>query len=371
MTKETNNQPAAWQEALQESARRVRAVFKSVPEWMGHAGPQAELVLSTRIRLARNLTDYAFPCRARAEDLLRAGDEVCAAIAATKVLPAPVFLDLARLARGDRAVLVERRLISPVMKKEYLGARVVFGAGELASIMINEEDHLRLQTFQAGSNLAATWQAMQQLDHELGAHLEYAFRPPFGFLTSCPTNTGTGLRASLLMHLPALSLLKQMESIAKEFLKRGITVRGFYGEGTEATGSLYQISNQVTLGRSEDQILALVQEVANFVIEFEQKARAQLLGKQKYAIEDKVWRTYGILRYARRLSSVEFFNLLSILRLGGDLHLLRAWPPELLNRLMLITQPYHLRKLHKTALAAEKRDEMRARLVQEVLALTD
>lgn len=371
MNKETNEPAASWQEALQNSSRRVRSVFKSVPKWMGRAGAHADLFLSTRIRLARNLAHYSFPIRATTEDLLHVGDETCEAIAAVKVLPAPVFLDLTRLSRADRALLVERRMISPALKKEFRGARVVFGAGECASIMINEEDHLRLQTFQAGLDIAGAWRAMQKLDDELGAHLEYAFRPPFGYLTSCPTNTGTGMRVSLLMHLPALSLLKQMETIAKEFSKRGITVRGFYGEGTEAVGSLYQISNQVTLGRSEEHILVLVEEVANFMIEFEQKAREQLLAKQKSALADKVWRAYGLLRYARQLSSAEFLNLLSLLRLGGEMQLLKGWPPELLNRLMLITQPYHLQKLHKAAPSAEKRDEVRARLVQEILALKE
>lgn len=370
-SKEKSESHASWREGLQNSSRRMRALCQSVPRWMGHAGPQSDLVLSTRIRLARNLANYFFPLQAGAEDLQRVGDEACEAIAALKVLPAPSFLDLAKLSRNDRALLVERRMISPAMKKEYQGSRVVFGAGEITSIMINEEDHLRLQTFQAGLNIPDAWRAMQKLDDELGAQLEYAFRPPYGHLTSCPTNTGTGMRVSLLMHLPALSLLKQMETIAKEFSKRGITVRGYYGEGTEAVGSLYQISNQVTLGRSEEHILMLVEEVANFMIEFEQKAREQLLEKQKSTLEDKIWRTYGLLRYARQLSSVEFLNLLSVLRLGGDLRLLRGWPSEVLHRLMLITQPHHLQKLNKTAPSAEKRDEVRAQMVREILVLQE
>lgn len=371
MPRENQKPPGSWREALQDSSRRMQAVYKSVPRWMSHAGPHADLVLSTRIRLARNLALYPFPVRASAVHLQRVAEEACETIAALQSLPAPSFLDLTRLSRAERALLVERRLISPVLKKEYHSSRVVFGAGEFLSIMINEEDHLRLQAFQAGCNLEAAWRAMSKLDEELGAHLEYAFRPPFGFLTSCPTNTGTGMRASVLMHLPALALLKQMDGIAKEFSKRGITVRGFYGEGSEAVGGLYQISNQVTLGRSEEHILALVEEVAKFMIEFEQKAREQLLAKQKPGLEDQVWRAYGLLRYARQLSSTEFLRLLSIVRLGSDLDLLRRWPPELLNRLMLIAQPHHLQKLHKTGPSAEKRDQVRARMVQEVLALRD
>ncbi len=366
MPKKTNE---PWREGLKSSAHRILPVFKSVPKWTAAAGPQAELVLSTRIRLARNLASYPFPVRATSEEMARVGDEACEAIAALHVLPAPVFLDLARLNRFDRALLVERRMISPYLKKAYEGSRVVFGAGEFASIMINEEDHLRLQSFQAGLNIPAAWRAMQKLDDELSLHLEYAFRPPFGFLTSCPTNTGTGMRVSLLMHLPALALLKQMDTIAKEFSKRGITVRGFYGEGSEALGNLYQISNQVTLGRSEEHIMALAEEVAKFMIEFEQKAREQLLTKQKSTLEDQIWRAYGIMRYARQLTSVELLKLLSILRLGSDLKLLQSWPPEWLNRLMLLTQPHHLQKLHKTGPSSEKRDEARARFVQEMLKL--
>ena len=370
MKPSSNNLPE-WESSLLHSAQQVHDLSLTLPQWIEKNGPRGEIVFSTRIRLARNLAKYKFPSLAGAPELSTVSDQVCAAIAGTDILAQPKFLEMDYLGDLDRLVLVERRLASPALAERKGSARVILGAGEYASIMTNEEDHLRLQSFQPGLEVRAAWQKLEHLDEALGSRLDYAFSPKFGFLTACPTNTGTGMRVSLLVHLPALMILQEMEKISRKFAKMGLTIRGFYGEGTEVIGNVFQISNQLTLGCSEDDTLSLLEQVAEQLITLEQKARERLLADKKLHLEDKVWRTYGVLRYARSLSSGEFLNFLSFIRLGLDLKILTGWSESLLHELMLVTQPGHMQKWYKAGRSAEKRDRLRAEMVKSKLQIAE
>ncbi len=359
-----------WESSLLNSAQQVQDLSLTIPLWVEKRGPHSEIVFSTRIRLARNLAKHFFPSSAPAAELTTVSDEVCAAVSKSGALTQPTFVEMDYLAQLDRLVLVERRLASPALADRKGSARIILGAGEYASIMTNEEDHLRLQSFQSGLSVRAAWQKLERIDEELSNHLDYAFSQQLGFLTACPTNTGTGMRVSVLVHLPALVLLDQMGKTSRKFAKLGLTIRGFFGEGTEVIGNVFQISNQLTLGCSEDDTLGLIEQVAEQLIELEQKARAQLLADKKLNLEDKVWRIYGVLRYARSLSSGEFLNFLSLIRLGLDLKILTGWSETLLQELMLVTQPGHMQKWHKASRVTEKRDKLRADIVKNKLKLT-
>ncbi len=365
-----NNLPE-WESSLLHSAQQVHDLSLTLPQWVEASGPHADIVFSTRVRLARNLAKYKFPSLAGAPELTSVSDQVCAAVANADVLMQPQFVEMDYLGDLDRLVLVERRLASPALAERKGSARVILGAGEYSSIMTNEEDHLRLQSFQPGLDVRTAWQKLERLDDELSSRLDYAFSPQFGFLTACPTNTGTGMRVSLLVHLPALMILQEMEKTSKKFAKMGLTIRGFYGEGTEVIGNVFQISNQLTLGCSEDDTLGLLEQVAEQLIALEQKARERLLADRKLNLEDRVWRTYGVLRYARSLSSGEFLNFLSFIRLGLDVKILTGWSTALLLELMLVTQPGHMQKCFKAGRSAEKRDRLRAEMVKSKLRLID
>jgi protein arginine kinase len=293
--------------------------------------------------------------------------EVYRVIAPSQLLGQPMFLDMQKLSKLDRKFLVERRLISPPYAESTKPAMLVIGEAEYLSVMVNEEDHLRIQSIQPGLNVEEAWRLIAQLDDELGEALDYAFTDQFGYLTACPTNTGTGMRVSLFVHLPALAMLEEIEKVLGKLAPSEITVRGFYGEGTEVVGNIFQISNQLTLGRTDDSIVKRMEEVAQKLLSLESDARERLLNGQKLRVEDKVFRTIGILQQARMLSSLEFLSLLSNLRLGMDAGLLGD-QRGLLNELMVILQPAHLQKTYREAQDDERRDVRRAHLVREKMA---
>jgi len=237
--------------------------------------------------------------------------------------------------------------------------------------MINEEDHLRLQAILPGLQVKEAWSRVSALDDELGTGLSYAHSAKWGYLTACPTNTGTGLRASVLIHLPALVLTEHMERVLRGLTQMSFTVRGFYGEGTNAVGNLFQISNQTTLGRTEEEIVDGLIRVTRLLIEYERDAQEVLLTDAASQVEDKVWRAFGLLSYARVLSSQEFMNLLSAVRLGCSLALIKDIPSSFMNQLMISTQPSHLQAEAGQELNPEGRDVRRAALVrQRIAALT-
>jgi len=313
--------------------------------WLSGGGAESEIVLSTRVRLARNLQGFPFPVRAGREDLARILERARAAIEAAASLSGSEIWTVDSLEPRDREILLERHLVSrELLERASEGpshAALVLSEDDAIGVMVNEEDHLRLQAFGAGFALEDTWRRVDRLDEELGALLPFAFHHELGFLTSCPTNVGTGLRASVLIHLPGLVLTKEINKVLEGISQVGLTYRGFHGEGSEVVGNLFQLSNQTTLGKTEEDLVEHLARVTGKVIEYERSARSVLLREAPTVLEDKVWRAYGILRTSRSLSTVEMLNLLSGLRLGVSLKLLPTPRVETLNEILVLGQTAH------------------------------
>ncbi len=339
--------------------------------WLDASGPHSDVVLSTRVRIARNLQGRAFGHRASADDGGAVLDSVRTALDTVPMLHGASLLELDALAPRTRRILHERRVIS----RELMGSKerprpaaaVALAATRPLSIMLNEEDHLRVQSIVSGLDLHQGWSITDQLDDELGAELPYAYHPEFGFLTSCPTNVGTGLRASVLVHLPALVLIKEIGGVLESLTQVGLTFRGLYGEGSEVVGNFFQVSNQTTLGRSEEELIDHLQRMVEQVIQHEHHARQVLIRDAPQVTADKLWRAYGLLRYSRALSFEETMNLLSAVRLGASLKLLPGLRVYTLNKIMIFTQPAHLEEAADRALTPEECDAHRAAFVRGVL----
>jgi len=355
--------------------RDATSVPSSGLEWLDASGPHADIVLSTRIRLARNLAGLHFGLRASDADRQSVLDAARAAADGAPVLRDGVALEIAKLRGGARQVLLERHLVS----RELVGgdggvaeppphAALLLGAGESVGVMVNEEDHLRLQSLQSGFRLHEAWRLADTLDEQLGLRLRYAFHSEYGFLTSCPTNVGTGLRASVLMHLPGLVLTQEIAKVLEGIGQVGLTFRGLYGEGSEVVGNFFQISNQTTLGKSEEELIDHLEQVVQRVIQYERQARAVLQRDAPQVIEDKVWRAYGLLRYARTLSFDEAMNLLSGVRLGVSLKLLPNVSVYTLNQIMIFAQSAHLEHSAGRPLSATESDVHRAEYVRRTLS---
>jgi protein arginine kinase len=329
----------------------------------------AEIVISSRIRLARNLAGFPFLSRctdAQREDIERLVRE---AIDKTDLARDVFYVDIDQADDLDRLVLVERHLISR-QHAEAEGSRgVVISSTERVALMTNEEDHLRMQVLRSGMRLEELWQEVNRIDDMLGGHLEYAFHPRFGYLTACPTNTGTGIRVSVMLHLPALKLVGEIEKVFRAARDMHLAIRGLYGEGTEATGDFYQISNQITLGKSEEEIIQdFMNGVVPRVVEYEKQARAALLKERVSILDDKVWRAYGTLCSARCISAEESLSHLSHLRMGVNLGRLDEVALNTVNELFQLTQPGHLQKIRGSRLSGEARSVARADLIRQRLA---
>jgi len=339
--------------------------------WLEASGPGSHLVVSTRVRLARNLQSHRFATRSDVPEREAILAAVEAAAAGTEGLRRAVRFRVDRLDLQDRQLLHERHLVSRELAAPESTARLRPAGGLLvqdqASVMINEEDHLRIQALRSGFALEATWSLVATLDAELGQRLAFAFHPEFGYLTSCPTNVGTGLRASVLVHLPGLVLTKEINKILQALTQVGLTFRGLYGEGSEVVGNLFQLSNQTTLGKSELELLDHLGKLVRQVMEHEERARQILLRDATAILEDKVWRAYGLLRYARTLSFEETMNLLSGVRLGVGLGLIPNVGMYALNKLLVFTQPAHLAAAHGRALTEDEVPIRRAGYVRQVL----
>jgi protein arginine kinase len=339
--------------------------------WLDASGDHADIVLSTRIRLARNVEGYAFTPRARDGERLRVLSQVREAAQHLEPLSQSVLLRVDELPQLDRQLLHERHLVS----KELAGFDGPHGVrtgaavllGNEVSLMINEEDHLRLQALRSGFELPTAWRAVERLDQDLGGRVPYAFHGEFGFLTACPTNTGTGMRASVLIHLPGLVLTKEIQKVLAGLQQMGLTYRGLYGEGSEVVGNFFQISNQTTLGRSEDELIDHLAQVVRRVIEKEEEARRVLLRDAGTTVEDKLWRAYGTLRYARSLTFDEAMNYLSGVRLAVGLKLISGLSVYTLNKLLIFCQPAHLAYLEGRALTEAETHVARARYVRQAL----
>lgn len=335
--------------------------------WINGEGAFADLVFSSRLRLARNLSDYPFPHRAGESTRKEIFSKVKAAASAEELLKPLQFVDLAALTPLDRQVLVENYLISPGHVQEPQGRALLQNQDRTLSVMVNEEDHLRLQCFLSGLNLEKGWNLLTQVDDAFETHLPYAFHEQWGYLTACPTNLGTALRASALLHLPALTFLQVMPNLIHSLNQSGIVVRGFYGEGTEPQGHFYQISNASSFGPTEEDIVSRVSAIARQIIDQEIQARDQLKKEQPALVEDRVWRAFSILKSARIINSFEAMDHLSLTRVGVQMGILPQIPMGLLNELLLMTRPANLQKHLGIEPDPAKRDVLRANYLRSCL----
>jgi len=344
-------------------------VTRQASEWLRGVGPLSDIVISSRIRLARNVRGYVFLSRADADTRTELAELLQAAIRRSRDLEGLVHLDLERLDDLDRAVLVERHLISRQHAEGSGARRVAFDGNEVAALMINEEDHLRVQVMRSGLQLDQAWEQISSIDDALQENLEFAFHPKYGYLTACPTNVGTGIRVSVMLHLPALRLTNELEKVFQAAKEMRLAIRGFHGEGTEALGDLFQISNQVTLGRTEIEIIEDFRDaIIPRIVEYERAARTSLLKNRLHALDDKIWRALGTLQNARLISSSEAMQYLSHLRMGVHTGRLKNIELQTLNELFLQTQPAHLQKLQGERLTGEQRSYVRASLIRARLS---
>ena len=340
--------------------------------WLEGSGPHADVVLSTRVRLARNLQGYPFGPRIDDDARLRIFSSVQRAAEHGQLLREGVSVDIASLPKLSRRVLLERHLVSRELVGEggggpHAGAGLLVGPREQSGVMVNEEDHLRLQSLMSGLQLRDAYAQVDALDEELALQLPVAYHHEFGYLTSCPTNVGTGLRASILMHLPGLVLTKEIGKVLQGIGQVGLTFRGLYGEGSEVVGNFFQISNQTTLGKAEEDLVDHLHKIVQQVIQYEMQARSVLMREAPAVMEDKIWRAYGLLRYARSLTFDEVMNLLSGVRLGVSMKLLPGPSVYTLNKMMIYTQPAHLEEAAGHPLTDSDGDVQRATYVREAL----
>jgi protein arginine kinase len=337
-------------------------------EWLSGTGPESDIVISTRVRLARNVVEYPFLTRIQDEERTRLERYLAGELLGAELSDELLYKNLGEASSLDRQCLVERHLIS----KDHAAGRgergVALEPKGTLSVMVNEEDHLRIQVLRSGFQPDAAWEQISGVDRNLEGRLRYAFSPEFGYLTACPTNVGTGMRVSVMLHLPALVMTKHIEKVFQAVAKVNLAVRGLYGEGTQALGDFYQISNQVTLGPSEEQILKTMADYVPQIIKFERNVRETLINENRIGLEDRVWRAMGMLERARLITSEETLDYLSAVRLGVNLGLVDRIPLSLVNELFILTQPAHLQKLEGCELETPQRDENRAEYVRQRLA---
>lgn len=349
---------------------KIEDLLNHTSQWLKGTGPHSDIVISSRIRLARNLSKYPFPHwagKAQLEEVLAKSSEAMSKI---DMLKNATLFRLADLDSIDKQFLVERHLMSIEHSQKTEYKAVLVDNEEIIAIMVNEEDHLRIQLMQSGFNLLEAWSMINSLDDSLSGLLDYAYLDDFGYLTACPTNTGTGMRGSIMLHLPALVMSRQIERVLAAISKLSFTTRGLYGEGTQASGNFFQISNQVSLGHAEEEIIENINGLIRQIIEQEAQARQILLSKSKAVLEDRINRSLGILKSARIITSQETIELLSMVRLGSDLGMVRDIDRRTINELFIITQPAHLQKLEGNKLSSEERDLKRAQLIRNKLNLS-
>jgi len=330
-------------------------------------GPHDRIVMSSRVRLARNVCGAAFPSWAKKPERTRVLESIRPAVEGLAELKGAFSESMDNLTTLDRQLLVERHLISREHAARSAGSGLVLNRDETFCLMINEEDHLRMQALRPGLQLTQAWMSIDQLDTHLEKQLHYAFSPEIGYLTACPTNLGTGIRVSAMLHLPGLVLAEQINAIIQSVNKLGLAVRGLYGEGTEALGNVFQVSNQMTLGEPEASIVERMEKVLSQIIEHEENARASLVEKKAKTLFNQIGRAYGNLTNAHIISSKETMNLLSLMRSGVDLELFPKAEKSVVDELFLLTQPAHLQKQYTDKLSAEERDLLRADMLRERL----
>jgi protein arginine kinase len=345
----------------------IHAFLVPPAETAHRKGPHDRIVLSSRVRLARNIKDAAFPGWAKKGERIRVLELIRPAVESLPEMKDAFSDTMDSLSSLDKQLLVERHLISREHAAKSAGSGLVLNREETLCFMINEEDHLRMQALRPGLQLRQAWMAIDQADSALERKLQYSFSPELGYLTACPTNIGTGIRVSAMLHLPGLVLAEQITPIIQSVNKLGLAVRGLYGEGTEALGNVFQVSNQMTLGEAESAIVERLEKVLSQIIEHEENARASLIEKKPKMVYNHIGRAYGILANAHSISSKETMNLLSLMRLGVDLELFPSVDRALVDELFIVTQPAHLQKLHSEKLSTEERDLLRADMVRDRL----
>ncbi|MFD2445265.1 protein arginine kinase [Bacillus sp. CGMCC 1.16607] len=344
---------------------------QAISSWMSAEGPNSDIVLSSRVRLARNLQDYKFPTLSNNEEasaIIQTMDEMVTRNDFSQIGPIEM-LKMNELQPLHKRVLVEKHLISPHLAEDSAHGACLLSENEEISIMLNEEDHIRIQCLFPGLQLVEALQLANQMDDLLEQYVVYAFDEKHGYLTSCPTNVGTGLRASVMMHLPGLILTHQMNRIIPAINQLGLVVRGIYGEGSEALGNIFQISNQITLGKSEEDIVEDLISVVSQLISQERDARDALAKTSNIQLEDRVFRSFGILSNSRIIESKEAARCLSDVRLGIDMGYIKDISKNILNELMILTQPGFLQQYAGGALRPNERDIRRATLIRERLKM--
>ncbi len=325
------------------------------------------ITVSSRVRLARNRKDSAFPGWAGEEECDRIWQELREVLLACGTLKKPDAVSMADLSTLDKQLLFERHLISREQMERKKGSGVVLRDDESVAAMVNEEDHLRLQCIRPGLDIGTAWEAVNKLDSEIEKTVDYAFSPKIGYLTACPSNVGTGMRASVMLHVPGLVLMNEINAVVKGMAKIGLAVRGLWGEGSEATGNMFQVSNQMTLGEGEADIVRNLEQIVLEIVEHEKNARLRLFERREDVVRDHAGRALGILSNAHILTTKECLDLLSDLRLGIDMGIVTLERPGVINDLLILTQPAHLQKLEGRKLKAEERDIARALLVRSRL----
>jgi protein arginine kinase len=351
-----------------KQASDLSVLVNNSGEWLKGTGPESDIVISSRIRLARNLAGFPFIKKCSDDDRRKIERQVRTRLETLPSWDEIQYVHIDKLSEVDRQFLVERQLISREIAEAEGSRAVAIDPCEQYSVMINEEDHLRIQVMHSGLDLLSAWDQIDKLDDTIESELLYAFHPKYGYLTACPTNVGTGLRVSVMLHLPGLVITQQIEKVFRSMQRINVTVRGLYGEGSQYTGDFYQVSNQVTLGHTERELLTMVgQEVVPRIIDYERKARDFLMEKGEQDLLDDVSRALGILSTARKISSDETMHYLSKVRMGVNLGLIDDVEVATINKLFIHTQPAHLQKLHGRILSTSDRHVERANYLQKHL----
>lgn len=346
---------------------RFTTLLKNPADWMQGHGPHSEIVMTSRIRLARNLRGWSFPGWSSERQRVELLKEVRPVVAGLPEMKEGFNEEYIGLTKTKKQVLVERHLVSREHAARSTGCAVLIDRRQSLAIMVNEEDHLRMQGIRAGLDLRMAHDLINRVDSELETTLPYAFDQRLGYLTACPTNVGTGMRASVMLHLPALVLTDQIKQVMNAVSKIGLAVRGLYGEGTEALGNLFQVSNQHTLGETEAELIGRIEGVAEHIVQAETHAREKLMHESPTMLHDQVGRAYATLRFAHLLHSKEALNHLSLLRLGADLDLVSQCDRSLLDMMLLAIQPAHLQLAAERDLSPEERDARRAEITRQML----
>lgn len=356
---------------MKEGKAGIDRLLSNRVSWLADSGPEDDIAISSRIRLARNIEKTPFPMAASEDILENTRAAIIHAVRKSATFPEAIEFELEKVSDLERRLLLERRLISRELLTAKKGSGLAVSRDETFAVMINEEDHLRIQAMKPGFQLQEVWSDINSIDDSLSSELPYAFDNEIGFLTSCPTNVGTGMRASVMLHLPGLTLSGQINAVVHGVSKLGLAVRGIFGEGSDNLGNLFQVSNQSTLGESEDQIIDRLANVIRQIINHEKNARQLLLERKQNFLLNHVGRAYGILKHAYIISSEETLNSLSALRLGVDMGMFSSVDIHVVNELFLTVQPAHLQKYARRELESAERDIYRAALVREKLRTID